>query len=36
VGSSGNTLQEALTAARLFASAAAPAIASLIDSGEAL
>ena len=34
VGSSGNTLQEALAAARLFASAAAPAIASLIESPE--
>jgi len=36
VGSNGNTLQEALAAARLFASAAAPALTALIDSGEAL
>ena len=34
VGSSGNTLQEALAAERLFASAAAPAIISLIENPE--
>ncbi len=34
VGSSGNTLQEALAAIRLFADAAAPALLALVDSGE--
>ena len=32
VGSSGNTLQEALAAIRLFGEAAAPALAELIES----
>ena len=31
VGSSGNTLQEALAAIRLFAGAAAPALLALVD-----
>ena len=35
VGSSGNTLQEALAAARLFASSAAPALLALVDQGGA-
>lgn len=33
VGSSGNTLQEALAAVRLFATAAAPALTALVESG---
>jgi stage II sporulation protein P len=33
VGSSGNTLQEALAAARLFASAAGPALLELVQEG---
>ena len=33
VGSSGNTLQEALAAIRLFADAAAPALLELVESG---
>ena len=34
VGSDGNTLQEALTAVRLFGAAAAPALAALVESAE--
>jgi stage II sporulation protein P len=33
VGSSGNTLQEALTAVRLFASAVGPALMELVEKG---
>ena len=34
VGSSGNTMQEALSAVRLFAEGAAPALAALVEQGE--